>query len=155
MRKGLDFTEVAGVASAPELRVAIKEAVRAAAAGGGMLQSGVLSTLRGFTQDDCAAVTARAADGAAAAAAAAGRAAGRAVQGRLHGAGPAAAGGAGASAAMRDASAALARGGAVADGRRAPPAGGAAVADLRRARLWLAMVYYSIPKLAKSYFVLA
>ena len=51
MRKGLDFTEVAGVASAPELRVAIKEAVRAAAAGGGMLQSGVLSTLRGFTQD--------------------------------------------------------------------------------------------------------
>ena len=56
MRKGLDFTEVAGVASAPELRVAIKEATRAAAAGGegeggGMLQSGVLSTLRGFTQD--------------------------------------------------------------------------------------------------------
>ena len=56
MRKGLDFTEVAGVASAPELRVAIKEAARAAAAGGegeggGMLQSSVLSTLRGFTQD--------------------------------------------------------------------------------------------------------
>jgi hypothetical protein len=56
MRKGLDFTEVAGVASAPELRVAIKEAARAVAVGGegeggGMLQSGVLSTLRGFTQD--------------------------------------------------------------------------------------------------------
>ena len=56
MRKGLDFTAVAGVLSAPELRVAIKETARAAAAGGegeggGMLQSGVLSTLRGFTQD--------------------------------------------------------------------------------------------------------
>jgi hypothetical protein len=56
MRKGLDFTAVAGVLSAPELRVAIKETARVAAAGGegeggGMLQSSVLSTLRGFTQD--------------------------------------------------------------------------------------------------------